>query len=151
KDGTDAGKTKNDSASAADGTPADGTKAADDGKTQAADGKTTDKDDKQADTATEPSDILAFVTALTQAGANGNATPASASDEIKDRIAAAIDGGKGVDGKAAPVAFGTAAIEDKSGPAADKQADFVASLDKAMQGKEADTGKTATTAKSTDA
>ncbi|HWV63241.1 MAG TPA: flagellar hook-length control protein FliK [Oxalicibacterium sp.] len=153
KDGTDAGKTKNDSASAADGTPADGTKAADDGKTQAADGKTTDKDDKQADTATEPSDILAFVTALTQAGANGNATPASASDEIKDRIAAAIDGGKGVDGKAAPVAFGTAAIEDKTGPAANKQADFIASLDKAMQGKEADAGKTTATAatKSTDA
>ncbi|GGI53040.1 flagellar hook-length control protein FliK [Oxalicibacterium solurbis] len=148
KDGTDAGKTKNDSASAADGngTPADGTKAADDKTAQAADGKTADKDDKQADAATEPSDILAFVTALTQAGANGNATPVSASDEIKDRIAAAIDGGKGIDGKAAPVAFGTAPIEDKTGPAANKQADFVASLDKAMQGKETDTGKTATTA-----
>lgn len=154
KDGTDAGKTKNDSASAADGngTPADGTKAADDKTAQAADGKTADKDDKQADAATEPSDLIAFVTALTQAGANGNATPVSASDEIKDRIAAAIDGGKGVDGKAAPVAFGTAAIEDKTGPAANKQADFVASLDKAMQGKETDTGKTATTAaKSSDA
>lgn len=154
KDGTDAGKTKNDSASAADGngTPADGTKAADDKTAQAADGKTTDKDDKQADAATEPSDLIAFVTALTQAGANGNATPVSASDEIKDRIAAAIDGGKGIDGKAAPVAFGTAAIEDKTGPAANKQADFVASLDKAMQGKEADTGKTASAAaKSPDA
>lgn len=155
KDGTDTGKTKNDSASAADGssTPADGTKAADDKTAQAAGGKTTDKDDKQADTPTEPSDILAFVTALTQAGANGNATPVAASDEIKDRIAAAIDGGKGIDGKAAPIAFGTAAIEDKTGPAANKQADFVASLDKAMQGKEADAGKTAATAatKNTDA
>lgn len=153
KDGTDADKTKNDSASAADGsaTPADGTKATDDKTAQAADGKTADKDDKQADAATEPSDIIAFVTALTQAGAN--ATPVSASDEIKDRIAAAIDGGKGIDGKAAPVAFGTAAIEDKTGPAANKQADFVASLDKAMQGKEADAGKTTATGatKSTDA
>lgn len=149
KDGADAGKTKNDSASAADGsaTPADGTKAADDKTAQAADGKTADKDDKQVDAAAEPSDIIAFVTALTQAGANGNAAPAAASDEIKDRIAAMIDGGKATDGKAAPIAFGTAAIEDKTGPAANKQADFVASLDKAMQGKEAaDAGKTTPTA-----
>lgn len=141
KDGADADKTKNDSTSAADNSkPADGTKAADDGKpTQAADGKT-DKDDKQADAATEPSDIIAFVTALTQAGAASNSTPASPTEDIADRIAATIDGGKGIDGKAAPTAFGTAAIEDKSGPAANKQADFVSSLDKAMQGKESDAG-----------
>lgn len=141
KDRTDADKAKNDNASAADGSkPAEAGKTVkEDDKTAQADGKTVKDDDKKTDpAATAPADILAFVNALTQSGAGGNATPiAVADDDIKARIASLTDGKGKSDGKLDPTTLGaTPAAGDKAGTA--KQTDFAATLDKATTAASAD-------------